>query len=268
MEMQEQRGTSAVSGMVRKKKKVGVAFGGGGMKGAAHIGVLKVLAEYGIDIDLAAGTSIGSAVAALYGAGYDWKMMKLLFDNYDLESLVKVRPSRKGLIPAEGYTELIRICTKGQPIEKLRIPIKLVAVDLVSRKCILFDRGDTATAVRASSAIPGVFTPVEMGDMVLVDGYVLNNCPGDVVRAMGADVVIAISLYSPSFSPPKNILDIVTRSLDVAASTYQHIDADIILQPISEYLDTLDVSNIERSFALGESCAREHIDEILACLEA
>lgn len=271
MELLQSRKQADKSGMpsvAEKQKKVGVAFGGGGVKGAAHLGVLKVFAEYGVEIDMAAGTSIGSAVAALYGAGYDWKMMKLLFDNYDIESLVKVRPSRKGLIPAEGYTELMRTCTKGLRIEELRIPIKLVAVDLVSRKCILFDRGDTAVAVRASSAIPGVFTPVEMGNMVLVDGYVLNNCPGDVVREMGADVVIAIDLHSPSFSPPKNILDVVTRSLDVAASAYQRIDGDVILQPISEFLDTLDASNIAKCFELGEACAREHIGEIMALLEA
>ena len=79
-----------------------------------------------------------------------------------------MRPNRKGLIPADKYTDLIRTCTKGKRIEEMDIPLKIVAVDLMSRKKILFDRGDTALAVRASSAIPGVFTPVKMGDKMCI----------------------------------------------------------------------------------------------------
>lgn len=253
--------------LLQGKKKIGVAFGGGGLRGTAHLGVLKVFEEYGIPIDFVAGTSIGSAIAALYAVGYDWRMTKMLFDNYDIESLIKVRPSRKGLIPADGYTEMIRTCTKGKRIEEMDIPLKIVAVDLVSYKRILFDRGDTAVAVRASSAIPGVFTPVEMGEMVLVDGFVLDNCPGDVVREMGADVVIAISLHANNSSKPQNILDIVQRSLDVAATAFQKIDADIVLSPIDRHLGSLNVDAMAECFQLGEQCAREHIDEILELIK-
>lgn len=251
----------------KPRKKVGVAFGGGGFKGAAHVGVLKVLEEYKVPIDMAAGTSIGSAIAALYGSGLNAQQMQLLFEHFDIESLIRVRPSRKGLIPADGYIDFIRTCTKGRRIEEMRIPIKLVAVDLISRKRILFDAGDTAIAVRASSAVPGIFTPVEMGNMVLVDGYVLDNCPGNVVRGMGADVVIAISLHTPDFSKPKNMLDVVNRAMDIAASAYQQIDADIVLSPINEYMDFLDTSAIAKCFELGEACARAQIDNILKLIE-
>ena len=251
----------------QKRKTVGVAFGGGGLRGTAHVGVLKVLTEYGVPIDMVAGTSIGSAIGALYASGYDWKMIKFLFDNFDIESLLKVRPTRAGLIPADGYTALIRTCTRRKQIEEMEIPLKIVAVDLVSYKRILFDRGDTAAAVRASSAIPGVFTPVTMGDMVLVDGFVLDNCPGDVVREMGADVVIAISLHAPDHSPPQNIVDIVNRSLDVAATAFQDIDADILLEPISHHMGSLNVNAMEECFRLGEQCAKEHIEEILEIIK-
>ncbi len=246
-----------------RRKTVGVAFGGGGLKGSAHVGVLQVLAEYGIPIDYVAGTSIGSAVAALYASGYDWRKLDILFNEYDIQSLLKVRPNRKGLIPAEGYTELIRTCTKGRQIQEMDVPLKIVAVDLLSRKKIVFSSGDTATAVRASSSLPGVFTPVHMGDMLLVDGYILDNCPGDVVRNMGADVVIAISLHVCDTSEPTNILGIVNRSLDIAAHSFQEIDADIVLSPIDEPMGTLDTQNIAVCRELGEKCAREHIDEIL-----
>jgi NTE family protein len=247
----------------KQHKTVGLALGGGGMKGTAHIGVLKVLAEYGVRIDMVAGTSIGAAVAALYASGYDWKMMKNLYDFYDIPSLIRLRPTRRGLITANEYTDFIRLCTKGKRLEEMDIPIKLTAVDLVSGRLILFSRGDTAIAVRASSSIPGVFTPVEMGDMMLVDGGLFKNCPGDVVRDMGADVVISVDLYVTRESAQKNIFEVVARSLDIAARSYQQIDGDIILQPISSYVFTLNPDIMQACFEMGEQCAREHIDEIL-----
>ncbi len=247
----------------QRRKTVGVAFGGGGMKGSAHVGVLKVLAEYGVPIDFVAGTSIGSAVAALYASGYDWQKMDTVFNEYDVQSLIKVRPSLKGLIPADAYTEFIRTCTKGKRIEEMDVPLKIVATDLISRKKIVFSQGDTAIAVRASSAIPGYFTPVKMGDMLLVDGYILDNCPGGVVRRMGADVVIAISLHVGDVSEPTNILGIVQRSLDIAADSFQKIDADIVLRPIDKPMPSLNAESIAVCRKLGEDCAREHINEIL-----
>ncbi|MCR4962673.1 MAG: patatin-like phospholipase family protein [Firmicutes bacterium] len=246
-----------------QKPKIGIAFGGGGLKGSAHAGVLKVLDEYGIRPDFVAGTSIGAAIAALYASGYDWKMIRNLFASADLDAIVKVRPSRKGLIPADAYVTLMRNCTRGKKIEEMNIPLRIVAVDLISWQKVVFDHGDTALAVRASSAVPGVFTPVKMDGMLLADGYLLDNCPGDVVREMGADIVIAISLFAPSHDEPKNILDIVNRSLDISAGMNQKIDADIVLRPIERHMNFLDKNAIGACFQMGEDVARQHIDEIL-----
>ena len=192
--------------------------------------------------------------------------MEFMFSKYDIESFLKVRPNRKGFIPADGYSELIRTCTCGKRIEEMDIPLRIVAVDLISHKKIIFTKGDTALAVRASSAIPGVFTPVKMGKMLLVDGYLLDNCPGNVVRGMGADVVIAISLHAPNFSEPTHIFDIIERSLEVATSSLQEIDGDVILRPIPYYIPSLDPGGISQSFAWGEKCAREHIEEIITLI--
>lgn len=250
------------------KPKIGIAFGGGGLKGSAHVGVLKVFAEYGIYADFVAGTSIGAAIAALYASGYDWKMMQNLFATVDLDSIIKVRPSRKGFIPADSYVQLMRNCTRGKRIEDMDVPLRIVAVDLISWQKIVFDHGDTAMAVRASSSVPGVFTPVKIDDMLLVDGYLLDNCPGDVVRQMGADIVIGISLFAPSHEEPKNILDIVNRSLDIATSMNQKIDADVVMRPIDRHLNFLDKNAIEVCFQMGEETARRHIDEILEKINA
>lgn len=249
-----------------RRPLVGVAFGGGALKGTAHIGVLKVLAEYAVPVDMVAGTSIGSAIAAMCASGMNWQQMYDAFFGCDIDSLVRVRPSRMGMIPADGYRDMVRAVTGGRRLEEMNIPCGIVAVDLVSRQKIVFRRGDTGLAVRASSAIPGIFTPVQLNGMVLVDGYVLDNCPGDVVRQMGADIVLAIDLAYPDDSVPANMLDVVSRSLSIAAAEFQVIDADVLLQPIDGYKKFMDKQALQECYALGEACARQHIDEILALL--
>ena len=243
--------------------KIGIAFGGGGFKGSAHVGVLKVLAEYGIKADMVAGTSIGSAVAALYASGYTWQMMEQIFTKFDLESFIKLRPSRQGLIPATGYTELIHTCVKGKRIEDMDIPLKIVAVDLVSWQKVVFDKGETAPAVRASSALPGVFTPVKMGDMLLVDGFILDNCPCGIVREMGADIVIGICLFSPNHSQPQNMVEIINRSLDIATAANLRVDADWKLFPIPHYINSMSTKSLAECMKWGEEAARAKIDDLL-----
>ncbi len=247
--------------------KIGIAFGGGGFKGAAHIGVLKVLAKHNIKADMVAGTSVGSAVAALYASGYSWDMIELIFKKMDLESLVRLRPGRKGLISGNAYAELIHTCTKGKKIEQMDIPLKIVAVDLISWKKVVFDQGDTAIAVQASSAIPGVFTPVRYKDMLLVDGFLLNNCPSDIVRSMGADIVLAIDLSSPDYREPKNMIEIITRSLEIATAANEQIEADLILRPIPYFMEMLKADKISEAMDLGEQAANEHIDELIAMID-
>jgi NTE family protein len=253
--------------IVPQKPKIGIAFGGGGFKGGAHVGVLKVLDEYGIKPDMVAGTSIGAAVAALLASGYTWQMMETVLCQFDLDAMMKVRPRRSGLIPAEGYTELIHTCVKGKKIEEMDIPLKIVAVDLVSWKKVVFDKGETAPAVRASSAIPGVFTPVKMGDMLLADGFLLDACPAGVVRDMGADIVIAISLFSPNYSVPQNMVEIIHRSLDIAISGNRRNDADWLLEPIPNYMESLSSKIIPQCIELGEQAARDNIQGLLGAIE-
>jgi len=247
---------------------IGVAFGGGGLKGSAHIGVLQAFEENNIPIDYVAGTSIGSAIAALYASGYDWRKMDILFNEFNLDSLLKVRPSRLGMVPATGYTELIRTCVKGKLIEEMDIPLKIIAVDLVNWNKIIFDKGDAASAVRASSAVPGVFTPVKMGKMLLTDGGVLDNCPTGVVRDMGADIVIGIDLFSPSHNEPKTFIDVIIRALDISSSVRDPLKADIILEPMCEHVGILDKRSIGLCRQMGLVEAREKMNEIKALIEA
>ena len=250
-----------------RQPKIGLAFGGGGFKGAAHVGVLKVLDEYGIKPDMVAGTSIGAAVAALLASGYTWQMMEKLLRQFDLDAIMKVRPRKSGLIPATGYAELIHTCVNGKKIEEMDIPLKIVAVDLVSWKKVVFDKGETAQAVRASSAIPGIFTPVKMGEMLLADGFLLDACPSGVVRDMGADIVLGVSLFAPNYSAPRHMIDIIHRSLEIATAANRSNEADWLLEPIPHYMEALNSKVIPQCIELGEQAARANIGSLLEKIE-
>lgn len=219
--------------------KVGVVLGGGGAKGAAHIGVLKYMEEMGIPVDYVAGTSMGSILGGLYALGYtpnqltqliggmDWSAyignkidrttmsneMRLrqstmilnvpfslasLFDRNSKVSFISQLPSayvnNSSLINL--FNDLCVGYQEEMDFNDLPIPFACVATDMISGKEVVFRSGSVPTAMRASMAIPGVFSPVEIGDMVLVDGGLVNNFPADVLKKMGADIIIGIEITS------------------------------------------------------------------------
>lgn len=209
------------------RKKVGLVLGGGGAKGAAEVGVLKVLEEADIPVDYIAGTSIGAIVGGLYAIGYDAADIDSLYRNQNwlflLSDQVK-RESETFLSKEEREKYIVHIplskerkvslptgYVKGQNIfnlfskltvgyhqvddfSNLPIPYRCVAVDLVEGKEMVFSSGSLPLAMRASMSIPGVFAPVEWKGKMLVDGGALNNLPVDVAKEMGADVIICVDL--------------------------------------------------------------------------
>jgi len=179
-----------------REKKLGIALGSGSSRGFAHIGILRVFEDENIPIDYIAGTSIGAYIGAIYSAGaikeleefilsLDWKK---LFRYYDL------RLSKSGIFSGKKIMELLEMVLDGKNFEELYIPFSCVAVDIKRAKEVVFKSGDILKAIRASLSMPGVFTPVEYGDMLLVDGGIMNPVPVDIVKSMGADIVIAVDL--------------------------------------------------------------------------
>lgn len=171
----------------RERLRVGLVLGGGGAKGAAEVGVLKVIEEVGLPIDYIAGTSIGAINGGLYAIGYDASQLETLYLDQDWIDM---------FVSGATLDELKRL-TNGYDVvsfDSLPIPYRCVAVDIEAMQEVVIDSGCLAEAMRASMAIPGVFKPVTVDGRTLVDGGVLNNLPVDVVRAMGADVVIAVDL--------------------------------------------------------------------------
>lgn len=170
-----------------KRLKVGLVLGGGGAKGATEVGVLKVINEVGVPIDYIAGTSIGAIVGGLYSVGYSVEQIDSLFRNENWGDLFVNGNTLELLENMVGYKDSI-------DFSQLPIPFRCVAADMKKHQEVVLKSGRLAQAMRASMAIPGAFKPVKINGRVLVDGGMFNNLPVDVVRDMGADIVIAIDL--------------------------------------------------------------------------
>jgi NTE family protein len=184
------------------KPTLGLALSGGGARGLAHIGVLRALEEAGFKPDYLTGTSMGGVIAAGYAAGLNFtEMEQIALDFASPRKLLRMADltvPRKSLFRGERLLTFFDQHLHGCTFADLRVPLTLVAVDLNSGKEIHLREGSVAEAVRATVSIPGLLAPVERNGQRLVDGGLLNNMPVDVVRQMGADVTLAVDVYSPN----------------------------------------------------------------------
>lgn len=183
-------------GNIKASPKVGLALGSGSARGWAHIGVIRALAEAGIEIGCVAGTSIG----ALVGAGFALDKMDVLedfarqLDWKEIVSFLDVTFPRSGLIDGGKVTDFFRNHVREMNIEQLPLPYCAVATELSTGREVVLSRGDLVEAIRASISIPGIFTPVKLGGAFLVDGGLVNPVPVSAARNLGADYVIAVDL--------------------------------------------------------------------------
>jgi len=179
-------------------RKVGLALSGGGARGLAHIGVLKVLEQEGVPIDCLAGTSMGGLIAAGYAAGLSPNFLEQealrMGSLRRLLTLADPSLPRRGLFEGQKVRQYLVGHLGDRTFDDLRLPLALVTVDLNSGREVILREGRVADAVRATVALPGIFTPVEWDGQLLVDGGLLDNLPADAVRQMGADVVIAVDV--------------------------------------------------------------------------
>jgi len=176
--------------------KLGLALGSGSARGWAHIGVIRALIEADIRIDYVAGTSIGALVGAIYASGNIESLEEIVLqlDWKQIASFLDVVIPKSGLIDGNRISEFIRTHVGAKNIEDLPLPFCAVSTDLITGNEVVIKDGDIIEAVRASISVPGIFTPVRKGDMILIDGSLVNPVPVSVVREMGADLVIAVDL--------------------------------------------------------------------------
>jgi NTE family protein len=198
-------------------RKLGLALGGGGARGLAHIGVLKVLEEESLAAEFVAGTSVGSLIGALYCCGYSWHQLYELAHTTDWGDLVTFTVPRLGLVNARKLERLVDRLAGGRRLEELPVPFRAVAVDVTAGEEVVLAEGPVSRAVRASASIPGIFEPTAWEGRLLVDGGLLDNVPSEVVRDMGAEVVLAVNLSGERAKsrPPENILDVMLYSMEV-----------------------------------------------------
>ncbi len=249
-----------------QNKKIGLALSGGAVLGIAHVGVLKVLEENKIPIDLIAGTSAGSLVGAFLAAGYSYDQMFKKVKSLTWGKISKLTLPKMGLLNSKLLERFIDSELGRIDISSLPIPFAAVTVDLTTGKQVILREGPLSEAVRASCAIPGVFTPVIRGKKVLVDGGVLNFLPTDVVRQMGADYVIAVKL-TPSIvskKPLENIIQVLLNSFQLTiAQIAEHApDGDATIVPDLTGLNSYDFEQAEKLFQRGHDAALLAIEQI------
>lgn len=249
------------------EKKVGLALGGGAARGIAHVGVIKVLEEHGVKVHYVAGTSAGSLMGALYCAGHKWYEIREIAREINWGDLVQPGLFSMGLVNPSKLEKMLQKLISNKTFDELKTPLRVVAVDLLSGELILFSEGSVARAVRASSSIPGIFSPLEYDGKLLVDGGVKNNVPADIVKEMGADIVIAVDVNANALKPegPENVFDVMMYSMRIMLDDEQRIadNADFLIRPNLENFSYYNLKNAEELIDLGEAAAREQIAQIL-----
>lgn len=180
------------------KSKIGLALSGGGARGAAHIGVLNVLQELDVKIDVVTGTSAGGMVAAMLGASWTLEQMRHFFTETDFAAMVQLDRSGGGLISVSRFAETLRARFGDLRLETLEPRVALMAADVKVGQPVMLERGPVVEAILATTAVPGLFPPVEWGDHRLVDGGVIDNIPTQAAYQLGAEQVIAVDVNSRS----------------------------------------------------------------------
>ncbi len=238
-----------------KKRKIGLALSGGSVLGAAHIGVLKAIEEKEIVIDYLAGTSIGALVAALYACGISWKEIKKIADDMDWIEVSKLSLSNYGLLSNEKLGDIVRENIGDLSFEDTDKPLAVVAVNVSSGKKKIISKGKIAEAVMASSAIPGVFIPVEINGDLYCDGGVMENVPVSALDKLRADYKIAVDLNAAhKYKKPDNIIDLLLNTFDmmmVNAAQYQTEEADLLITPDLSEFDYLQTDKVDELLDAG-----------------
>lgn len=260
------------------RRPVALVLSGGSARGFAHVGVIKVLEENGIRPDIIVGSSAGSIVGALYASGLNAHEVDSALAQMEISLLgdlvwprFGVLPGELGLLSGEAMRRFVSERLKSQLIQEFPIRFAAVATDLDSGTTRAFNSGDAAVAVKASTAVPGLMSPVRIGGRMYADGQVASPVPVPVARDLGAEVVIAVDvIYPPGDSSMTNPLSVLFQAFLI--STYrlreaQLQGADVVIAPrIERTTGQYGTSARKQLVEAGELAAREALPQIRAAL--
>lgn len=256
--------------------KIGLALGGGAARGFAHIGVIKALEAQGIVPDIVVGTSAGSLVGALYASGSNGFALHKLALEMDEAAIsdwsVPLFAKSSGVLKGEALQNYVNKTLVNASIEKLKIPFGAVATDLNTGQPILFQRGNVGLAVRASSAVPGLFQPVKIGEHSYVDGGLVSPVPVRFAREMGADFVIAVNISAqPDVQSASSSLEVLLQTFAIMGQSINRFelkDADVVIQPGLGSMKGSDFNGRNVAILAGEQATTAVMAELKQKLKA
>ena len=248
-------------------------MGGGAARGFAHIGVIQVLEEAGIRPAMVAGTSAGSLVAALYASGKSPTQLQQLAEAMDEATFADwtLPIFSRGMLRGEALARYVQTAVSGRLIEDMSLPLGIVATDLHSGLGVLFQRGDTATAVRASSAVPAIFQPVRIAGRDYVDGGLVSPVPVRYARQMGAELVIAVDISSaPESNPAGDTLQILMQTFTImgkSINTLELKDAEVVVRPALNGVSSADFTARRRAIQAGRDAMLQRMPQLKSAME-
>ena len=260
--------------VAKRPPKIGLALGGGAARGFAHVGVIQVLEEAGLKPDFVVGTSAGSLVAALYASGRNSHQLQQVAETMEEATFADwtLPIFSRGMLRGEALARYVNAQVGSKLIEQMPLPLGIVATDLNTGMGVLFQRGDTGTAVRASSAVPALFLPVKIGTQEYVDGGLVSPVPVRYAKQMGAELVIAVDISSaPEGNPSDGTLQILLQTFAImgkSINTYELRDADVVVRPALVGVGSADFTARRRAIEAGRAAMTRLLPQLKAAMEA
>ena len=258
----------------RRQAHIGLALGGGAARGFAHVGVIQVLEEAGLRPQVVAGTSAGSLVAALYASGKSSQELRRIAETMEEAEITDwmLPILNRGALRGEALAKYVNGQVGGKPIEQMKIPLGIVATDLRSGEAVTFRRGNTGSAVRASSAVPAVFQPVRIGEREYVDGGLVAPVPVKQAREMGANFVIAVDISSdPEGNPAGDTFQILMQTFAIMGKSINVLalrEAEFVVRPSLSGVKSADFGARRRSIEAGRSAMQSMLPQLKARIAA
>lgn len=251
----------------QEKPVIALVLGGGASRGFAHVGVIKVLEQNNIKPDIIVGSSAGSLVGALYAGGYPAEALEVIALAMEQADIRDMTLPDRGFVKGELLQDFVNQYLDNRSIENLPIRFATVATDLQKGELMVFSRGNTGMAVRASSAIPGIFQPVQIGGRDYVDGGLLSSIPVHVAQKMKPDIIIAVDVSQDPASTIeiKDTFDVLSQTIAIMgreSSQAEAREADVVIKPDVREVGAVDFAARKHAIEMGEKAAQEKMPKI------